>query len=220
MTTNQTYESFILQINANATTDNLSCDKGKFVVMYNQEQNRFIENLLDRKFEDDIRYLQQILVSDKEIPSSNSRLNATYFDLPKNYFDFSNVYALASKGKCQKQKFDLFEIKDDDRNLILFDSNNQPSWKYRESPFSIQSKQVKVYKDETFNLDKILLSYYRYPQQIGLIDYEDPESNFNANNPEWDDKANNRIIDLTVSSFFLQMGDQRFQVEKQNAIQK
>jgi len=220
MTTNQTYESFILQINANATSDNLSCDKGKFTVMYNNEQNRFIENLLDRKFEDDIRYLQQILVSDKEITSSMSRLDSTYFDLPKNYFDFSNVYALASKGKCQKQKINLFEIKDDDRNLILFDSNNNPSWKYREAPFSIQSGKVKVYKDDKFTLDRLLLTYYRYPVQIGLIDEENPESDFNSNSPEWDDKANNRIIDLTVSSFFLQMGDQRFQVEKQNAIQK
>ena len=34
MTTTQAYQNFIIKINENATTDNLSCDKGRFVVLF------------------------------------------------------------------------------------------------------------------------------------------------------------------------------------------
>lgn len=45
MTTTQAYQNFIIKINENATTDNLSCDKGgRFVVLFNSEQNRLIES--------------------------------------------------------------------------------------------------------------------------------------------------------------------------------
>src|SRR3990172_9771774 len=104
MTTNQTYQSFIIKINESATTDSLSCDKGRFVNLYNNVQNRLIESFLDRRFEDDIRYLQRILVDDLKISSSVNHLDHQDFALPINYFDFSNAYALATKGECAKVK--------------------------------------------------------------------------------------------------------------------
>jgi hypothetical protein len=220
MTTKQTYESFIIKINENATTDNISCDKGRFVIMFNNNQNRQVEHYIERKFEDDIRYIQKLLVDDLKISTSSKHLDHQDFELPKDFFDNSNLYCLASNGKCQKQKIDCFEIKDDDRNNILSDTNNNPSFKYREAPYHISSDKIKIYTADEFTIDTAILSYYRYPQQIGLINPENPESDFNLDNPEFDDKFVNRVIDLCVADFQLNSDDQKFQMNRMNATNK
>jgi len=220
MTTNQAYQNFIIKINENATTDNISCNKGRFVVLYNNVQNKIIESFLDRRFEDDIRYIQKILVDDKKLESSDIHLDHQDFKLPSDYFDFSNAYALGSKDKCFKKKIDLFEIKDENRNNILADEFSKPSFKYREAPINIASDKIKVYTLNDFKVDELILSYYRYPVQIGLLDEEDPEGDFNDSYPEFDDKLVNRIISLCASEFYLNSDDQKFQVEKLNAAQK
>lgn len=220
MTTKQFYESFIIKINESATTDNLSCDKGRFVVLANNVTNRLIESFLDRRFEDDIRYIQKILVDDYKVSSSTFHLDHQDFPLPENYFDFSNAYALASKGECKKQKIDLFEIKDENRNNIMTDEFSKPSFKFREAPFNIASDKIKVYTAKDFSVDDLILSYYRYPVQIGLVNPEDPESDFNNKNPEFDDKFMNRVISLCASEFYLNTDDGKFQAEKANSAQK
>ena len=119
MTTNQAYETFIVKINASATTDNLSCDKGRFVQYYTRNEVKLIEHFLDKKFEDDIRYIQGLLVENKKVITSNHHLTHSDFSLPKDYLDFSSVYATASKGECKNKKIDCFEIKNDNQNDFL-----------------------------------------------------------------------------------------------------
>lgn len=220
MTTEQVYSHFIIKINENATTDGLSCDRGKFVILCNNHTNKKIESCLERKFEDDIRYIQKILVDDKKLTSSNTHLDHTDFPLPDNFFDNSNLYITASKGNCKNQKIDCYEIKDDDRNNILRDTLQNPSFKYREAPYHIASNKIKIYTQDDFTIDDAILSYYRYPVQVGLIDPENPESLFNSNNPEFDDKFMSDVISLCASEFLLNSDNQRYQAEKANAIQK
>jgi hypothetical protein len=47
MIANIAYQKFIIKINKNATTDSISCDKGKFAVI-NESQNKFMEFSLDK----------------------------------------------------------------------------------------------------------------------------------------------------------------------------
>lgn len=220
MTTIQFYNSTIIKLNENATTDKISLDKGRFCVLANNATNRLIEFFIEKKFEDDIRYIQKISVQDVSIPFLKKHKDFTEFSLPKDYFDFSNLFVNATKDKCSNKLIDCFEIKGDDRNNILRDSNNCPSFKHRETPFQIASDKLIIYTSDDFTIDRAVLSYYRYPIQIGLIDPENPESDFNSNNPEFDDKFMNRVIDLLASEFLLNMDDPKFQAEKQNALTK
>lgn len=220
MTTQEAYNSTIIKLNENATTDKISLDKGRFCVLYNNVQNRLIEVFLERKFEDDIRYIQKILVKDLQISSSNTFNDFTEFLLPKNYFDFSNLSITATKGECKEKKIDCFETKSDDTNSILRDVYNNPSFKHRETPFNLASDKIIIYTADDFTIDSAYFSYYRYPQQIGLVNPEDPESDFNKNNPEFDDKFVNRVINLCAGEFLENIDDPKFQIEKQNAITK
>lgn len=214
------YDKFQIKANSNSETGKIAIDRGRFVIIYNEAQNKLIEYILDKKNEDDIRYIQKILVSDHVITESFSKFDYQEYKLPEDYFDFSSVYAEASTGKCKNKKIALFEIKDDDKTLISDDENNKPSFIARESFMHITSDKLKVYK-EGFTLDKVFLSYYRYPVQIALSNPDNPESDFDIRfNPEFDDKFVDRVISSATGEFELNTMNQKAQFDKQRAQQK
>lgn len=220
MTTQTAFDKFQIKINKNLETGSIAVDRGRFVLIFNEAQNKLIEYILDKKNEDDIRYIQRILVSDFPVSSSQSKTYYQDFQLPENYFDFSTVYATATKEKCKNKQMFLFEIKSDDKNEILQDEFNKPSFEARETPFNITADNLRVYRDD-FILDKVYLSYYRQPVQLRLLNEEDPESDFdNTINPEFDDKFTDRILSVAAGEFELNAENPKSQANKLGAIQK
>jgi len=220
MLVEQAYQRYLLKVEKNGVNDNLSTDRGRFVIIFNEAQNKYVEFMLDRKGEDDIRYIQKLLVPNKRIPFNTKTLEYYSFKLPENYFDFANTYASCSKGVCVNQKVYLYEFKEENKNEILMDEFQRPSFLWREAPFNINSDSIKVYYED-FKVDEILLSYYRYAQQISLIDSEDPESQFDENKKlEFDDKVIDRILSSAAGEFELNNEDPFFQQQKQRTITK
>ena len=220
MTTEQAYIKFLLKVNDNFENSNVAGDRGRFVVVFNEAQNKMIEYILDNKKNDEIRYIQQVLVTNFKIQKKDSVEYADTFELPKNYFDLSSAYTKASNKTCKDQKINLYEIKDDNRIEILQDEFNKPSFIAREAPFSISSNKLYVYKD-CFSNDELYLTYYRYPVQIKTIVEDDPESPFNEQfAPEFDNKFLDRIISMAASLFEGNSGDAKYQIDMQRALQK
>ena len=214
------YDKFQIKFNENFENSKVSVDRGRFVLIMNEAQNKFIENILDRKSNDEIRYLQKILVKDLKITRTATRENADYFKLPDNYFDFSSAYSKASTKSCNNQKIFLYEIKDDNAVQVLQDEYQKPSFFAREAPFIFSSDNFVIYKDNFVN-EELYLSYYRYPQQIRLLDPENPESLFDPNyNLEFDEKTVDRIISMAVAEMKINDENQSFQINKQQAINK
>lgn len=220
MTTEQTYIKFLLKVNDNFENSNVAGDRGRFVVVFNEAQNKMIEYILDNKKNDESRYIQQILVSNHKILKTASVEYADTFSLPKDYFDLSSAYTKASNSTCKDQKISLYEIKDDNKVEILQDEFNKPSFIAREAPFSLSSNKLHVYKD-CFSNDELFLSYYRYPIQIRTVVEDDPESPFNELfAPEFDDKFLDRIISMAASLFEGNSSDPKYQIDMQRALQK
>lgn len=220
MTSEKSYEQFIVKINKNAQTDFVHCDRGRFVVLYNEAQIKHLEHLLERKNEDEIRYAQKFVVPNLSILKDSTENNYSTFILPDDYFDFISTLGIASTDYCQNATIDLTETKLENIDIILADENNRPDFDYREAPFKIANDKVIVYQNN-FTYNSILFTYYRYPEQITLLDPDDPESQFDSTkNPEWDDKSNNRILDSTAARFFLNNDDQKYQASKAESIQK
>ena len=220
MNVERAYEKFLIKANENFETSKIAVDRGRFVIIYNESANKLIENILDRKQDDEYRYIQKLLVKNKEIDRESTSQNTDYFPLPENYFDFTSAYTLADKGKCLNTKIDLYEVKDDNLTEILNDSNQKPSFIAREAPFIFSNDKISVIKED-FQNKKLFLSYYRYPIQIRLIDQEDPESNFDENFPiEFDDKLTDRILSNAVGELMINNQDPSFQIRKQQSITK
>ena len=71
--------------------------------------------------------------------------------------------------------------------------------------------KFEIYKDN-FNIDSLLLNYYRYPNQIKLQDAENPESDFANIEIEWDDKSLDDIISIMVANLDINENNPRFQL--------
>lgn len=213
MTINQAYLEYKMKAEKNITNDGLSTDKGRFCMRFNNMQISYLRGLLQSKGEDDVRYAEKFLISGKPI-SYNSKTNEVYiFNLPYNFFDLGDIRGLATKDGCKNQELYLYEVNPENYTEYLRNENTKPSFKWRESIYSLSDNSVKVFYDD-FEVNKILLSYYRYPQEIRLIDEGNPESNFNEDFPiEWDDKSIHRIIDLMVLDNDISSANPRVQLD-------
>lgn len=213
MTIDQAYLEYTMKAEKNITNDGLSTDKGRFCMRFNNMQISYLRGLLQNKGEDDVRYAEKFLLPGKPI-SYSSKTNEVYvFNLPDNFFDLGDVRGLATKGSCKNQELYLYEVNPENYTEYLRNENTTPSFKWRESLYSLSENSVKVFYDD-FEVNKILLSYYRYPQEIRLIDQYNPESDFNEDFPiEWDDKSIHRIIDLMVLDNDISSANPRVQLD-------
>lgn len=198
MRVEEAYFEYLAKTEGNITNDGVSTDKGRFCLRFNEKQVVYMRNLLQAKGLDDIRSVERFLILNKAI-GQESHDNYTYnFPTPKNFFDIGDVRGIVSNDSCKNQEMSLFETKAENYTEALTNFYTKPSFKWRESLFSISEKQVKVFYDD-FKVDKILLSYYRHPQKITTVDPDNPESPFDETKTiEWDDKDVHRIIDLCV----------------------
>lgn len=213
-TVENAYLKYLNKVEKNATNDNVATNRGRFVLLFNESQNKFLEIILQQRGIDDVRYVQNFLKLDKQISYSSITQDHYNFPLPKDYFDLADVRAKASKGDCQDLLF-LYEIQVENLNIVLQDEYTKPSFEWREAPYTVNSNTVSIYTDRTFKVDKILLNYYRYPNQISLINKENPESKFNESILiEWDDKSLDTIISIAAGESDINQNNPRFQVQR------
>jgi len=218
ITIQQVRDRYLIKAEANGTNDNIATDNLRFCLLYNEAQNKYVTLHLQQRGIDDVRYIQNFLVLDEKIPYSSKTHDKYDFTLPENYFDLADVRAKATKNTCS-DFISCFEIRTENLNEILQDEFNKPSFEWREAPYTVNSNKLSIYTDN-FKVSEILLNYYRYPNQIRLIDSEDPESKFDETFPiEWDDKALDDIISLMVMNFDMNEGNPRYQIQQQR-IQK
>lgn len=213
MRTSEAYDRYIINAEKNSTTDGLSTDKQRFIELYNQAQIRVLEYFYDKKADDDIRYIAPLLVTDLKLDDFLKKRDFYSFRLPSDYFDLSSAYAIGSKGSCTSKRIDLIrEIDDFNRPYFLADEFTSPSFEYRETIFNIGGNNINVfYKD--FDVDKVYLTYYRYPKPLRLQNPDNPESDFDDSfELDFDDRVINRIISATVSNFDYNTSNERWQI--------
>lgn len=213
MKTSEVYNRYVLKSEKNGTNDNISTDKQRFIEIYNESQIRYEQYIYDLKNEDDFRYIESLLILNNQIKDSKKEREFYSFQLPNNYFDLSSAYALGSKGNCKNKKIDLFiEVNDINKDIYLSDENTKPSFEYRESFYTIASGNINVYYTD-FDIDSTILSYYRYPKKLRLLNPDNPESDFDDSfDVDFDDKSINKIISATVAGFDMNNNSDRWQM--------
>ena len=219
-TTEQAFIKFQIKMNETYESSKIGIDRGRFVILYNEAQNKMVEFILNRKNTDDYTYIQNILVPDKKLPRLTTTNDADVFEMPEDLLNFSSAYSTATKGNCKNVKINLFDIKDDNKTEVLQDEFNSPSFLAREAPMSMANNKLYLYKDD-FIHENLFLSYYRYPKQIQLLDPDNPESNFDPSiNPEFDDLLLDRILSMAASEFEANSENPKFQVDRLRATEQ
>lgn len=189
----------------NATNGGIKLDKARFVQLFNDEQNRLVKYILDKKNEDDIRYIQKLVVYSKSLTKDEDRSNpeSTLFTLPADFFAFSNISGEFKSGECSASDFNLFEAKNENVNELLSDSFNAPSFDFRESFYTIGEDSVRIFK-KGFSVESVFLTYYRYPKSVDIQGYiKSDGTNSKDIDPELDDKLVNIILNMVEKQFAL-----------------
>lgn len=201
MTSKDAVEKVKEKIEKIGTNDNLSFDASRIIPALIEAQNKFTEWILEKKNEDDIRLIEHLLINQNLKKSDRTEMLQS-FNLPKDFFDHSNLFTIAEQDGC-KDKILTWEIKNQNANELYFDTNNEPSFYYRETFYQISNKKVNIYI-KNFEIDEAKLFYYRYPTEIDVEGYTKIDGSQSKNvDPEWGDRAMDRIISIAVKDLNL-----------------
>lgn len=220
MTIQEAYIRFLTKVNQNLKSTNVVASKDRFILLYNEEQIRRIEYILDKKNDDEIREINNFLITEPNISVTNILDNKFSLALPTNYLDLSSAYAKVSNSSCSDIRISLYEIKDFNSEEILADKNNAPSLKYREAPFYIGNSSLQIFTDG-FSVDNAVITYYKYPQKVDIEGYIHVSNGAASRdiNPEGSEAFINKVISGCAESFFRNYGDtNQIQINKDRVV--
>lgn len=211
----EAYLRYVNLVNRNATNNNLSVDKPRFIMNFNDMSVQYVQWMLEKRNDDSLRNLSIVLVVDQSLQAGPSDSSKSQFVLPEDYLDFSNLSVIASKGSCSGKRLFTTEIKSEDSEEILSDEFNKPSFEYRETPYFFSGNKVVILKDN-FSIDKALLTYYRYPAKVDIAGYLNIDNQPSTSiDPEFDDKIVLKILYAMAKEFSANNGDPgKYQIEK------
>lgn len=164
MTIQEAYLRSLQKNEQNLANGGIKLDPGRFVLLFNEAQDRLIRYYLNRKDDETIRSIQTLLVywkSLKEVSHIDDP-ESTSFGLPDDYLWFSNIKGAFSYKGCEVGDFVMWEAKNENVHELLGDDNNRPSFDYRETFYAIGDGKVVVYEDG-FRTDEVRMTYYRNP---------------------------------------------------------
>lgn len=214
------YLSALQKAEENATNGGIKLDKARFIQLFNAEQVRLVRYLTQKKNNDIIRYIQNLLVYNKELVKDGfADSKSSLFILPDDFFVFTNVDGVFSFKDCIASDFELWEAKNENVHELLADEFNNPSFIYRETFYTIGQEGVRVYKDG-FEVDKLCLTYYRYPAEVDIEGYIKSDNTASTNvDPELDDKLVNIVLNMVQKQFSLNESEyNRYQLDLNNVI--
>lgn len=196
MTSLELYQQFLIKVNKNDTSRNIKVPKSKFVLIFNEQQRQYVDEIEDKgNSSRRILRIKELLKLDFELTKVDSLTNRDIFELPADFDEYSSSYSICSKDACQSVVYN-WELKPTNKTVLLQDENNKPSFEYQETIAALNGNHIDVYKDG-FSVDKVFLDYYKQPVGIDIEGYTKIDGTESTNvDPELSDKDLDKIIDL------------------------
>lgn len=177
----EVYKDFLLRINKNDINKNISVPRGEFVLLFNEQRLLWLDIAIENnESSDKIDDISELYEPDKELVRIVDKDFSSEFSLPINYFDKASVYCLASKDECKDVVMVAWNFKPKNKNFNIQNSNEDPSFEYQETKFSVASNKLILYKTD-FNIDKVYLSYYREPIALDIEGYKHLDGTISTN---------------------------------------
>ena len=131
-------------------------------------------------------------------------------DSLKDYMFYLSSYAVAKKKKCEETlTIDL--VKHGDLSTRYLDANFSPSFEWRTTLATLGDNKLTVYSGEDFSIQKVFLTYLRYPKVIDMEGYTKLDGTNSVDvDCELPEYAKPDIVDLAVK-FAAQSNDNQAQ---------
>lgn len=123
------------------------------------------------------------------------------------------IIAIASKGKCKGRKINIPRLtKHHDLGAMMNNVHYSPSFKFQETVATMNEDNIIIYsndKNGKFVVDKVLITYLRYPKQVDFVGYTkfdgSPSTTVNCELPEY---LEDELLSLAVSEISIATGNE------------
>jgi len=157
--------------------------------------------------------LQDLIVQYEEVsPTKTSEVLPSYQidlnSLKNKYYQPVDIIALADKGNCKnRQIFVTRIVKHSDLTTLMNNSNYNPNFIYQESLAVISSNKLIVYSGD-FTINKILLSYLRFPKEMDIEGYIHLDGTESTNQDcELTEELEDELLNLTIIELGFDISD-------------
>lgn len=165
----EAYKRLQLKVNKNDTNDDIDISRGEFVLLYNEQKDRWLKEQINSKESNSgVEDLNELQVKFKELEKAHSSSEYTSYKLPENFFSYISSYSICSQGQCGNITVRNFIFKPKNENTLLENANTQPDIELEETVVDLSENKLFVYKKD-FEIEKVFLNYYR---EVGKIDIE------------------------------------------------
>lgn len=219
MTIADCYLRALQKAEENATNGGIKLDEARFVQLFNDEQDRLVRHIIDKKNEDEIRYIQKLLVYSEPLTKKEDFENpkSSSFSIPDDFFAFSNISGVFKQGECEVTDFTLWEAKNENIHELLADIFNRPDFDFRETFYTIGEDSVRIYLSD-FTVESVMMTYYRYPKKVDIAGYIKADGSNSSNiDPELDDKLVEQVLNMVEKQFALNESEyNRYSLDSNN----
>lgn len=189
---------FDLKLNKVASGQNQSFSVWDKIIFLNEAQLRLIKqkvslnNIFKSGFDSfKARYeeLQGLVVESEEVtPEKTDDIRTSYQidvnNLKEKYFLPVNIVAICSRGECKERVVNVPRIiRHSDINIILNNSHFSPSFLWQETVAVISGDKIILFANDRegdFKVDRVLISYLRYPNLIDSESFEGGYEHFDG----------------------------------------
>lgn len=196
------YLKFLQKINKNSTQFNIACDRGRFVLLINEQKDKWQESNLKDKDSILIDALRETI---KNVKLLNPQIKDNYVEYP---LDFDFYEHILCKNVCQKEECKGIvysrEVKNQNKNILEFDENQRPDFDYEWTFNTVQGGVLRVYKRD-FDILETDLEYYARIPAFDMAGYINIEGNASQDAPITilSDQYIDQIISFAAKEFMM-----------------
>jgi len=162
------YLKFLNKANKGNTQGDIAIDKDRFVLIFNEVKNRWVEKTLKVKDSILIDSLWEI-VKTKELQDGVNKGEYVEFVVPVDFYELILAECNAKRKSCKKKLF-LREVKNQDKNLLRANLNYKPDFDFEWSFVSLQNETLRVYKND-FEVKSATIEYYQVIPDLDIEGY-------------------------------------------------
>jgi len=193
------FVKFLNKVNKGNTQGDIAVDRDRFVLIFNEVKNRWVEKTLKVKDSILIDSLWEIV---KTINLTNGQVKSDYvqFEIPEDFYELILAECFASRGDCKKKLY-LREVKNQDKNILRFNLNYKPDFEFEWSFISVQNKYLRVYTND-FKVSNVSLEYYQVIPDLDIEGYIHLDGSLSTNKPiPLSEQYVDQIINLAAEEF-------------------
>jgi hypothetical protein len=87
---------------------------------------------------------------------------------PKDYFQWKRISAKFKKDCCPARRGMIYLAEEGNVDELLRDVNKNPNFEWAETFCTLSGNVIRVYTDNKFDIEDVVLTYYRQPKRIQI----------------------------------------------------